>query len=100
MEEKLGLLATTTVSHQPEEQPAWAHRPAAQPGRGKRTLGGRAALVGGEDDGARRGADVGRRRSEKRWSEDGGLEEGGGGGRSQGKGAGHGADGGRGQRAR
>lgn len=38
VEEEPGLMSTTIVSHQPEEQPAWAHRPAAQPGRGKRTL--------------------------------------------------------------
>lgn len=58
------------------------------------------ALVGRKDDGTRRGADVSRRRSEKGWSEDRGLEEGGGSRRSQGKGSRHGADSSGGERAR
>lgn len=98
-EEKPGSTSTTTVSHQPEEeQPGRARCPAQPPWRSRRTLGGRGALVGSEDDGARRGADVGRRCSEQGWSEERGLEEGGGSGWSQGEGARHGAHG-RGERA-
>lgn len=71
-----------------------------QPSHGGQTLGGPAALVGCEDNGTRRGADMGRRRSEKGWSEDWGLEEGGGSCWSQGKGSRHGADSSGGERAR
>lgn len=98
--EKPGLTSTTTVSHQPEEQLAQERRPAPySPVHGGWTLGGQAALVGCKDNGAWRGADVGWRRSEKGWSEDGGLEEGGGSSWSQGEGARHGADGGGSERA-
>lgn len=102
--EKLGLMSTTTFSHQPGEQVPKAlpqrAAPAAQPSCSGQTLAGPAALVGCEDNGTRRGADVGRWRSEKGWSEDWGLEEGGGSRWSQGEGSGHGADSGGGERAR
>lgn len=90
-------MSTTTFSHQAGEQVRGALSP-AQPGA--QTLAGSAALVGCKDDGTRRGADVSRRRSEKGWSEDRRLEQGGGSCRSQGEGSGHGADGSGGERAR
>lgn len=90
-------MSTTTFSHQPGEQVRGALSP-AQPGA--HTLAGSAALVGCKDNGTRRGADVSRRRSEKGWSEDRRLEQGGGSCRSQGEGSGHGADGSGGERAR
>lgn len=102
--EKPGLMSTTTFSHQPGEEVPGAlpqhAAPAAQPSRSGQTLGGPAALVGCEDNGTWRGTDVGWRRSEKGWSEDRGLEEGGGSCWSQGKGSRHGADSSSGERAR